>query len=280
MQEGTSAITFLRPTLTEHVLLVTAATGHVRTAELRKSAQDPLEGFSGQSASPTLPLAYRATLIDPARALHDLHKLAVPESASDADVFEMLRNAGHLDGGTASQWLEKIVFECLARMPAQNVTAGHVSDATHLILEKTERVKSIKAADFRKAGWMCRCFTTERYGVSAPQGAVIVALNLLMARPRIEACVDAILATRALPTFELRSWPDSIGNNALARATEALRVEGQSDKSAPPEIADVYNHNCKQLVMKTRKKSSSGEIDAAMIKLRIDPAEFFRVRED
>lgn len=280
MERGVQDISFLRPILTNHVIFLTAATAAVRIAALRKSREDPMQGFAGSSAAPTLPMAYQSTIIDPAKSLYDLCQLEIPNDSTDDDAINILKESGKLDDDESSERLVKIMFEIRARIPSHKVNGGYVKDITRFISANIEIARSITKKDFQEAGWMRRSFTMERFGVRATEGAVIVALNLLMARERIEACIDAILGARPLPTFDFCSCPDSIGNNALARTTEALRVEGQSDKSAPREVADKENRNCKQLAIQTKKKIKSGSIDDALTKLRIDPAEFFRTPGD
>lgn len=274
--QGDPATAILRPIVSDHALLLCVGTAHLRIAALKQSGTNPLPGFSEQSQWPTMSQVANSALIQPAKKLQVLPGLDVAEDARDEQALQALKNTGILEGDDDSEWLFTMLTQVRDEMPAAGLTTNDVALAFGGAVELTAPLSTATTEDISDAGWAKRSFTLERIGVDTPAGAVIVALNLLLARDRIESCIDAIVANAPLPDFDFLTVPKDLSNNALARITELLRVEGQSDRFAPKVVAPEENRNCKQLVMNTRSKIESGEIDRALNHLRIDPTELFQ----
>jgi len=277
VEADANVISVVRPVVATHVLLLSVATAHLRIAVLANSARHPLGGgWSGQSQWPTMASVSSAALVGPAKALHGLLGLPVSEDMTDAQALELAREEGFLGDDSSSQLLISIANKVRDRLPEHDLARSFVEHTTREVLRSSAPLKSLSAEDVSAAGFTRRSFTEERFGVKASEGAVIVAMNLAVQCGRIEACIDAVLARSELPTFDPNPTTSELSNNSVARLSEALRIEGKTDRFAPNEPGDPVNRNGKQLVMSTRKKIAGGAINDALAKLQINPAEFFR----
>jgi hypothetical protein len=256
---GSETLEDLRPILTDHVLLLAIATAHIRIAELRSAARSPLAGgWAGYAEQPTLRQVAEATLIHPAKALHRLATLNIRANATDDEAIQAAKSCGLLADDDASRRIVTVAKRVRDKLPEHHLTGSHVLNFLRATAPVIRDLKTLKISDMNDAGWTRRSFAEHRFGVTAQEGAVIVAMNLLLQRRQIDACVDAILKGNILPFRDAMIGSEKFSNNVLARLSEALRIEGRSDRFAPAEPGDRENHNGKTLVKNTRKKICYG----------------------
>ncbi|TFI57146.1 hypothetical protein E2493_16695 [Sphingomonas parva] len=266
--------------VTQHALHLAVATAHIRIALLRSYAREPLGGgFAGRKEWLNMGHVCTSTLIEPARAVHNLLDLEIPAGATDDEAISLATAAGALpaDGsaGAVVSTARRVREQLPARFKHDNAWI-YVPHVAALVQKHVRPLAGLGVADLKAAKWTKQSFCEQRLGVSASEGAVIVAMNLLLAGERIDACVVAKRAEKPLPTFPDAPAANSLATNALARITEALRVEGQPDRHSLREVGDPDNHTSRQLVLKVRGKVAAGGVGDALQHLRIDPSVWFR----
>ncbi|TVV75927.1 hypothetical protein [Sphingomonas solaris] len=148
---------------------------------------------------------------------------------------------------------------------------------------RLEPLAATSNADLAAQGLGRRSFVEDRIGVSASQGSVIVAVWLVEARTRIEACMQAVetgstlpSATDALPSFA-RSIDGVYKPMAPKWVTEGLRRMGKPDNNSERTAGDldVEKRSSFQLVQRTLDAFAVSCPGPAVRALMIDPADIF-----
>lgn len=276
-QKGREAVSFVRPIVQNHTMLLSVATAHVRMAQLAQCAKAPLgRAWTGQAIWPTMSSVAHAALIAPTQAISRLLTLPADNDVADDEAEELLKTAGLLDDDASSHVLISMAKDIQKRLPEHSLTYAHFRHTAREILKAIDPLQAMTATDLSGAGWTRRSFVRERFGVDATEGAALLAMNLLTQRARIHACIEALLSEKKLPEFEFNHDLQSLGKKSLARLTEALRIACKADRAAPDQLSAPENNTAKKLVKDTLAKVEQGQIDRAIEILRIDPAVFFR----
>jgi hypothetical protein len=275
-QLGYRAISLVRPIVENHAMMLSVATAHVRMAQLAQCAKAPMGcAYSGEAKWPTMASVARAALVSPAQSIRQLLTLQLDENTTHEQAVGIAQECGLLGDDASSHILISMAKDIERQLPEHSLARARVHHTAREILKAIDPLRALKASDLSEAGWMRRSFVRERFGVEATEGAALVAMNLLMQRGRIHACVEAVLSDEKLPSFEFKLDLQLLSKNSLRRLTEALRIAGNTDKAAPKELSAPENNTAKKLVNRTLAKVEQGLADRAIATLRIDPAFFF-----
>lgn len=263
-----------------HTVFLSAATGNALVAWLRSLAKNPLgAGFAGRNEWLNMAGCCSAAIVDPAKIIVKIRDLPITADMSDEEAIKAAVEAGILPCGEASEKVVEMAKNVRERLPGC-FKRGHPNRDLELVLafigDKAGPVANFKAADFKEAQWTKRSFSEDRIGATSAEGTVLVAMNLLAAKARIDVCIEALTNGRAVPTFAVDPSPDIFSNKALYRVTDALRVEGQPDRHSVRELGDPDNQNSGKLCRKVRGKLADGSFDTALAALQIDPGVWFR----
>ena len=276
-QLGYRAISFVRPIVENHAMMLSVATAHVRMAQLAQCAKAPMGcAYSGEAKWPTMASVARAALINPAQNIRQLLTLQLDEKPTDEKAVEIAQDLGLLSDDPSSHVLISMAKDIERQLPEHSLARARVHHTAREIFKAIDPLLALTASDLSEAGWMRRSFVRERFGVEATEGAALVAMNLLTQRGRIQAFIEAFLNDEKLPSFEFKLDLQLVSKNSLRRLTEALRIAGYTDKAAPKELSAPENNTAKKLVNRTLAKVEQGLADRAIAMLRIDPAFFFR----
>ncbi|NIJ35294.1 hypothetical protein [Sphingomonas oligoaromativorans] len=135
--------------------------------------------------------------------------------------------------------------------------------AARHVARSCRKAARLTQGDMKSAGLAHQDFAEFRIGLSSSEASAYVALQLLKALNRIDACVSAIMEGRPLPPCTETAPP----RKSAAYATTILRAETRPDKNAP-----MVGHVGGGLVRDLDKDRGCSRmpLDAALLKLR-DP---------
>ena len=275
-QLGYRAISLVLPIVENHAMMLSVATAHVRMAQLAQCAKAPMGcAYSGEAKWPTMASVARAALVNPAQNIRQLLMLQLDENITDEQAVQIAQEHGLLGDDASSHFLISLAKDIQKQLPEHSLARARVHHTAREIFKAIDPLQALTASDLSEAGWMRRSFVRERFGVDATEGAALVAMNLLTQRGRIQAFIEAFLNDAKFPSFEFKVDLQLLSKNSLRRLTEALRIAGNTDKTAPKGLSAPENNTAKKLVNRTLAKVEQGLADRAIAMLRIDPAFFF-----
>lgn len=263
--------------VTDHLLFLSIGSVHKRMKLVKHLCQSPLgTGFNGHKRWLFIGSICKDVLVDPARLLSKFIKTPFTTQMTDSDAIDALANRGLLPRSQNGDKVAALATQVRARLTDQR----HVQSTNQFIASVIAPLAAISTRDLSSAGWAYRDFCEEYLGFSATEVAVIMALELLACRSRIRSCIDAIKNDAAPDEGPLQDATlQAISNNKAAQLTEALRVESQSDRRAPRQVAPLENRNSKQLILQTRarlaERSPGDAISRGLAILRLDPRVWF-----